>query len=306
MAKKEKYIKWIYHPTDDTYVGTKPFEIKERLEPGYYQLSLHAYTGDPIATALKQKSDRLCNFNHGPVNAVMKEIETFWDGDQAYKDLGMTHKRSIILHGTPGCGKTGIVSSVIAAVVKRNGIAVKIEDIRTFASAMPYFRDIQPDTPIVAVTEDIESHIQRNEVRWLEILDGASSIGGNVLYLSTTNNLGQIPERIRCRPSRIDTLIKIDLPDSKQRLEYVRFILENVSPKFATVQYMEALVTASAEFSLADLKELVVSTYVYKKTIEEAATRIKSSKVIEFDEDENEDDCNEDEEDDEEDEEDDE
>ena len=290
MAKKEKYVKWIYHPADNLYVGTRPFEVKDILEPGYYELSLHEYTGDPIATALKQKTDRLCSFNNGPVNTVMKEIETFWNGDQAYKDLGMTHKRSILLHGAPGCGKTGIVSSVIAAVVKRQGIAIKINNIRQFAGAIPYFREIQPDSPIVAVVEDIESQIERMETKWLEILDGASSIGGNVLYLSTTNNLASIPERIRCRPSRIDTLIKINHPDAKQRAEYVEFILQNVNIRFATKSYMAALVEASAEFSLADLKELVVSTYVYKKTIEEAVERIKSSKVIEKTDDEDSDD----------------
>lgn len=274
----DNFSVWLHDKTSKTYEGHRPFEVKQKIEPGYYDLNIQRFTGAPIATAIQQKEDRVCHFSSGPLVGILKEIETFWGGDEAYKELGITHKRSVLLYGPPGCGKTGIITSVIANIVNRNGIAVRISNVRDFAKAIQLFRQIEPDTPIVAITEDIEEQISYDETYFLEVLDGSSSIGGNVLYLSTTNKLEEIPERIRCRPSRMDTLIEVSYPSINQRTEYIEFMVGHI--KGATKFYKTQLAEQSNEFSLADLKELIVSTYVYKKTVADAVKIISAAKGI--------------------------
>lgn len=274
MAKE--FSSWLKDESTKVCVGTRPFVEIPALEPGYYDLSYNRMSGAPVVTPIEQKKDSHCFFQSGPLDNVLSEIGAFWSGDEAYKELGMTHKRSILLYGPPGCGKTGILTSVIADVVKRNGIAITFNTINVFHQAIPLFRQIQPDTPVVVVTEDVENKIAYDEPLFLEVLDGSSSIGGNVLYLSTTNNLNAIPERIRCRPSRMDTLIEIGAPCKEQRAEYVEFILGKI--KGASKPYKAEIVEKSDGFSLADLKELIVSTYVYKKTVADSVERIGSVK----------------------------
>ncbi len=271
------YSTWLYNESTQEYMGSTPIVEKSQLEAGYYDLYENEYTGNPIAARIAQKPDALCDFSKGPSSMIMKEIESFWKGDSQYKLLGMTHKRSILLYGPPGCGKTGIISTVIKDIVSKNGIAVQVGNLNKFRIGLSLFRQIQPDTPVVAIMEDIESFATRQELVLLELLDGATSVGGNVLYLSTTNNLDQIPERIRCRPSRVDTLIKIDAPCREHRNEYIDFVLVNTK---AEKNYRRDLLDASEGFSLADLKELIVSTFIYKKTVLEAAEILKATKHL--------------------------
>lgn len=249
---------WIY--SEETYRASTPYCKKDLLDPGYFRFSFNY--GQAAAHEIKLKTDRHCDFNNGPAEVILNEIKSFWKQDGAYRDLGLAHKRSILMYGPPGCGKSGIVLSVIKQLVEMNGVAVSVDNIHHFKSALKVFRQIQPKTPIVAVIEDIDEQVNAYETQFLELFDGASSIGEDILFLSTTNKLEDIPERIRCRPSRIDTLIEIKYPSDEQRAEYVNFLTQNTN---MGKSIKSEIVSLSEEFSLADIKELVVSVYVYNK-----------------------------------------
>lgn len=262
---------WIH--SGDTFQASKEFVKKTELDPGYY--TFRQNYGVSTATTIPMKADRHCQFNNGPAMRIMDEIRSFWGGNSAYKSLGVSHKRSILLYGPPGCGKSGIITTVIKHLTEMKGVSVRMDNISHFTAVLKVLRQIQPTTPIVAIIEDIDDQISRDEIHFLELFDGASTIGENILFVSTTNKLEDIPERIRCRPSRIDTLIEIGYPVEKQRSEYIEFLLENVS---VPSKIKKDLVKHSENFSLADIKELVISTYVYKKDVAEAAKLISGAK----------------------------
>ncbi len=272
----EKFASWICDETNEVYEGRRPYAQKANLESGYYDLSQDYYTKAPILKKIPLKNDKLCSFSTGPLSSIIREVEKFWKCDNKYLELGMTHKRSIMLYGPPGCGKTGIIQSVIDAVIARNGVAFRLNNVEMFIKVFPKFREIEPKTPIVAIIEDIENQLSIYEIQFLELLDGSSSVGGNVLYLSTTNNLEEIPERIRCRPSRVDTLIEVGRPSKEQRLEYIKFVLENVP--CTKDDYINSILELTDDFTLADVKEIIISTYVYEKTVNEAVDRVRSAK----------------------------
>lgn len=265
------FTNWIH--SGETFSASTEFVKKAKLDPGYYYF--RSNYGSHTATTIPLKEDRHCSFNNGPANKIMAEIKKFWSGNKAYEALGVSHKRSILLYGPPGCGKSGIITTVIRDLTQEmKGVAVKMDNISHFTSVLKVLRQIQPKTPIVAVIEDIDNQIRNEEVAFLELFDGASTIGQNILFLSTTNNLEKIPERIRCRPSRIDTLLKIDYPDEKQRKEYIEFLLSGVESNLK----VSDLVMCSKDFSLADIKELVISTFVYGKCPSDAAQLISGAK----------------------------
>ena len=275
------YKHWSFSPTDNTYTGDGAREVFKALPPGFYKFTIDRF-GQPQAQGLPLRKDKLCHFMHGPLDNVLKEVHAFWDNNDAYARLGLTHKRGILLHGPAGCGKSAIINSIIEDVVGRKGVAVQVNDIYedNFRSVIPMFRQIQPESQIVAILEDIEQHVLAgDEEELLDLLDGASSTGDGVLFVCTTNNLKKIPFRIRCRPSRIDTLIEIGLPTEEQRREYVKFLAGELLKKDQLAEMVS--LTNDLHFSLADMKELVISVVVFKKTIEQSVQRLKDAKAEE-------------------------
>jgi chromosomal replication initiation ATPase DnaA len=262
---------WAFNPTRKQYTGT--YEIEQHLPSGLYRLATNNY-GEPTAVQLELRSDEMCNFKHGPLTGVMKEIDTFWGSGEHYKKLGVSHKRGILLYGPPGCGKTGIISVLIEDTIERNGLAFQVDDISDFAAGIKLARQIEPSRPIVAVIEDIESIIEYDEELLLEVMDGASSLGNGMLFVATTNHLNKIPPRVRCRPSRIDTLLEIGFPDKEQRFEYLKFVLAKTNTKGMDKQALD-WAEKTQGFSLASLKELVISVLVYQKDVQSSIQRLQ-------------------------------
>lgn len=268
------YTAWRYDDAHEMYIGAHE---TTKLVPGYYTLGIGSY-GDPTLKERHLKKEKFCIFSDGAHKSLWKEIEKFWASNNFYEKLGIVHKRGILLYGPPGCGKSSIIANAVNNIISQNGIALNCNsyhDIENFQDMFPLFRQIEKISPIVVVVEDIE-HLCQNgmEENLLEMLDGASSVADKVLYIATTNNLNKIPERIRCRPSRIDTLLEIGYPSSKQRGEYLDFFL----PKEFSRLRNEIIDNTEEKFSIADLKEIVISIAIYGKELDETLLRLKGNK----------------------------
>lgn len=264
------YQFWSYDPSSRKYRGT--FDTARHLPPGFYAVRLSSY-GEPMAEVLDPREDNILTFSAGPMTQVLTEIAQFWKSANHYKRLGVTHKRGILLHGPHGCGKSSIVNHIIRDTTTREGVVLEVDNLYDFRAAMPLFRQIENGRPVVAILEDLEQFVESDEEELLELLDGASTLGDGLLFLATTNKLNKIPTRIRCRPSRVDTLIEIGLPSSEQRLEYLRFLLERGldMPRLSLDEWVQR----TARFSLAQVKELVISVVVYCRDFEASVARIK-------------------------------
>lgn len=277
---------WRYDSAHKNYVGTGV--VKPSLEPGLYTLGVNSYR-EPNAHRLEEREDELHVFKTGPAPAVLEEINSFWTKENHYKQLGVTHKRGILLHGPAGCGKTSIVAMCIKDTIKRGGLAFRLQDLDNFQEGLPLLRQIEEKRPIMVIVEDIDYICSYDEETLLEIMDGSSSLGGGILYLATTNKLEQLPPRIRCRPSRIDTLLEIGLPDLEHRVEYLNVLLLKLCKN-----QVEARKTATElgeltnDFSLAHLKEVVISIKVHEKPVKETIARLRELSEIELKKDDDE------------------
>lgn len=198
---------------------------------------------------------------------VLADIERFWDSRELYEKHGVLYKRGILLYGPQGSGKTVTIKRVSDAVIARNGVVLHSGWPSQISTMIEMVRSVEPDRPIVAVIEDIDTCIAHGqEANLLSLLDGEGSVT-NIVYIGTTNYPDKLPPRVVNRPSRFDERIMIDMPSLSAREAYLRRITNN-NPE------CDKWAKDTDGFSIAHLKELVVAIHCLHKPYEDTLVRL--------------------------------
>ena len=267
--KEEKISVWL--KDKDIIKPSTNISLLQKIEPGIYTVDFSRDHGI-YCKKMDIKSDELFVFSDSISEKLLKEINTFWEKSERYKQNNLVHKRGILLEGFPGTGKSSIISILCKEIISKGGVVFKINGIRnldTYFEFIRYgFREIQPETPVVTILEDLDQY-EEIESELLDFLDGKTHLDHHVV-IATTNNTELIPDTF-LRPSRIDLKIEVPLPSEQTRREYFKF-------KNTPEDEIENLVKQSEDFSLADLKELYVCIYLLDYTIEEAVRKITTPK----------------------------
>ena len=267
--KEEKISVWL--KDKDIIKPSTNISLLQKIEPGIYTVDFSRDHGI-YCKKMDIKSDELFVFSDSISEKLLKEINTFWEKSERYKQNNLVHKRGILLEGFPGTGKSSIISILCKEIISKGGVVFKINGIRnldTYFEFIRYgFREIQPETPVVTILEDLDQY-EEVESELLDFLDGKTHLDHHVV-IATTNNTELIPDTF-LRPSRIDLKIEVPLPSEQTRREYFKF-------KNTPEDEIENLVKQSEDFSLADLKELYVCIYLLDYTVEEAVGKITAPK----------------------------
>lgn len=265
----------VHWTTDESGRTFEPAIIFEsRLPSDVFSLSMNRYTNKPMLSKISKPNNPLCQFTTGPSLDVMKEYQTFVESRDLYKSLGIPYKRCMLMHGPAGCGKSATISKLIEYVNASNGVVIHNA---TYVNAIPpvvkFINEIDKDRNILITIEDIDSVIYESEIALLELLDSYTSLN-NVFLLFTTNNIKDIPSRIVNRPSRIDTRIEFSYLGKTEQEEYLSFMGLTGSSISDIVQAVQEL--NYQQMTIAELKELVILTNIYKMTPKEACLRFLS------------------------------
>ena len=267
--KEEKISVWL--KDKDIIKPSTNISLLQKIEPGIYTVDFSRDHGI-YCKKMDIKSDELFVFSDSISEKLLKEINNFWEKSERYKQNNLVHKRGILLEGFPGTGKSSIISILCKEIISKGGVVFKINGIRnldTYFEFIRYgFREIQPETPVVTILEDLDQY-EEVESELLDFLDGKTHLDHHVV-IATTNNTELIPDTY-LRPSRIDLKIEVPLPSEQTRREYFKF-------KNTPEDEIENLVKQSEDFSLADLKELYVCIYLLDYTVEEAVGKITAPK----------------------------
>lgn len=262
------YKHWYVSPDQAGFSGCT--ETADKLKAGLYA-GCTAMNGAPVCTPLQPRLDKFCFFDHGPMRSVIKEIDCFWRSKQKYLDRGVTHKRSLLLHGPSGCGKTGIVQGMIEYMTQRDGLSFVADNLVETSHCLAGLRQIEPERPVMVIGEDVDRFFDYAGEEILNLLDGAATMGHGLLFLLTTNHLRKIPVRMRCRQSRVDTLIEIGLPDAELRREYLQLLC----PEATRTGELDGWAERTDGLPLSSLKELVLAIKVYEHSLDETIDRLK-------------------------------
>jgi SpoVK/Ycf46/Vps4 family AAA+-type ATPase len=250
-------------------------EIKKELAPGLYELTVRERAFGPPSITLvemKPKTDKLLALPDSLCEYIVHSIEVFWASERKYTNMGLVHKRGMLLEGAAGTGKTAICLLVGMEIGKKGGCAI-FTSPKTNIAALPHIlqqvREAHPKMPIINIMEDIDRHRRQMDIL-LPMLDGENQVS-NIMHLATTNFRDKLDARLTNRPSRFDEVIKVRPPVKRAREEYLRSIFPDGD---IPEDVLAEVVSAAKGLNFAHLKELAVSTYVYGHDPKRTAKRL--------------------------------
>lgn len=243
----------------------------QKLPPAMYKIQ---YTNQgPVFVRMFPATDQLLRLPDSKSDEVIRDIERFWGMKETFKSLGYSHKRGFLLWGPQGSGKTSTINTVSQQIIANKGVAFFVSDVDPgdVATMLGRFREAEPDRPAVVLLEDIDTIIQQfGEHNVLSLLDGENSIA-NVVFIATTNYPEKLDPRVINRPSRFDKIVKIGMPTPEARRMYIESRKLELSP-----EELEQWVDLTEDFSIAHIKELIVSVKCFGCSLDESVERLRA------------------------------
>ena len=253
-----------FFPTAKTVVSLTPgvYDIKISQANGLY------FERVPVVT------QGLIRFPETNSSRIISEIQNFWSRESIFRDYKLAYKRGIMLHGPAGSGKSSTIQLLMQDVIERGGVVINFNNPNTFISGVRKLREIQPDSPLVVLMEDIDSIIETNsESEVLNLLDGVNQID-KVVFLATTNYPERLGDRIINRPSRFDKRFKIGHPNAESRRIYLEFVIGGAEKVGELKIDLDLWVGDTEGFSIAHLKELFVAVVILGDSYEDALSTL--------------------------------
>lgn len=240
------------------------------LPPGLYDIESDPQGGIYFSKVLL-KTEHLLRFPDTLQDRIVGEITKFWDRKDIFERHGLIHKRGILLYGPPGAGKSSATQLILEDVVCRGGVAVRFAHPSIFIIGMRILREVQPDTPVVVLMEDIDSTIEQyNESTVLNILDGVELVN-RTCFIASTNYPEKLGPRIINRPSRFDKRFKIGYPSAESREIYFRHLAGEDIDKLDIPKWVED----THDLSFAHLRELFIAVVILEDPYEEALATLR-------------------------------
>lgn len=280
--KKTDYTQWRRYG-ENSYVPSGEINTMQSVPAGVYKILYNRDWGNYLSK--KEISlDELFILPQPEQGLILDDIRTFWDRQEAFKKYKYTYKRGILLYGAPGNGKTSIINLLSLEIVsKHNGLVFYLntpEDLSTFCTFVPtILKQIEPNTPILCVLEDLETLTRHyeTEILLLNTLDGANQME-NIVFLGCTNFPEELKDRIINRPSRFDRRYYIGPPTKEVRKMYFEKKLKEDDLKTLGEDGLKKWVDKTEGLSLAHLGELVKSVLCLGNTFEHVMEEFEKMK----------------------------
>lgn len=245
----------------------------DRIAPGCYRAG-HSNSLGVYLEKQPIRTDSLLMLPDSKSEAIIAEITAFTTLRPAFVKRGLLYKRGVLLWGPPGSGKTSTLHLLMRLIVDRlGGIALLVDNPTLASEALQLVRRIEPERQVIAIMEDLDGLIQNHGVpQYLALLDGESQVD-NIVFVATTNYPERLDRRFVDRPSRFDTVEYVGMPSADARREY----LSHKEPDLPSA-VIEDMVDATDGLSIAHLREMIVLTQCFGRSIADAAKRLTASR----------------------------
>ena len=207
----------------------------------------------------------------GGLDELKEELKEAVEWPIKYKDaydyVDVETPKGILLHGSPGTGKT-LIAKALAKMTESNFISIKGPELlskwvgESEKGVREIFRKARQAAPCIIFLDEVdalvprrgsggsESHVTENVVsQILTEIDGLEELH-NVLIIGATNRLDIVDEAL-LRPGRFDRIIKVPNPDEKGRQHI--FEIHTKSKPLASDVKISEIVKITDNFSGAEI-----------------------------------------------------
>jgi len=153
-------------------------------------------------------------------NNIKGLVESFLSSKDFYKSKKIPWKRGFFLWGTPGCGKSSVIKTIISTYDFKPVTIISEASNEMVREAFAYAEE---SSPALLYFEDLDSLFDRgvDVSTFLNLMDGVTAKNG-ILVIATANNINKFKPNIINRPSRFDRKFEIPLPDEQMALAYLK------------------------------------------------------------------------------------
>ncbi len=193
-----------------------------------------------------------------------KNVINLFEKKEEFDRYGLPVKRSVILAGPPGCGKTMIERWLAAKVRgKVTTIWVTAKSITSPSDVASVFEMARKLSPSLVIMEDLDlisgtrNHFHGNALgEMLNQLDGLTS-NDSLVLVGSTNRVSSLDEALADRPGRFDRVYEVGKPESELAKLIAQQYLEKRGVSEATRQSLDYASVATGEFTGAQIVEVV-------------------------------------------------
>ena len=166
------------------------------------------------------------------VNKIITDMDVFKKSEDEYNNFGIPYKRTYLLTGPPGVGKTSLIKAICG---KYDYSLSMISVSKNFdnCSLIHAFKEIEDNT--ILLLEDIDSLFEKRQStsdnpsltfsNLINILDGVLYKHGIIIFMTTNH-----PEKLDSallRIGRIDLILQIDFPSKNNIYKVFVDLLKN-------------------------------------------------------------------------------
>ena len=230
-------------------------QANDFLDFGYFPLHLH---------------------NEG-LKVAYKDLVTFLNNKEFYQKNELGFKRSLLLFGSHGTGKSRHIDFVAKELIKHlDAVVIRLNNVneieRVLSEGVLILHEITKTRLVVFVIEELVQIVNYSAgyIALLHFLDN-NLLRDNVIFLSTTNTPERIPANIISRYQRIDQIIEVSSKGNGERFveEFYKFVFKEEFPqKYKVSEWY------SVDLTPAALKELFVYSKMRKVDLDRAYERV--------------------------------